>query len=91
MPHMTDVMTDPARKRLLFQAMHRGFKEADILLGSFAERYLPEMTDAQVEEFSQLLEAPDHDLYAWIIGRADTPANLDGEVMQMLKSFSPVE
>ena len=29
--------------------MHRGFKEADIILGSFAEQHLPDFTEDEIE------------------------------------------
>lgn len=85
------VLTDPGRKRLLYRAMHRGFKEADIVIGSFAKEHLPTMTDAQVTEFEALLEASDTDLYNWIIGREETPAGYQGEVMTMLQAFPIAE
>ena len=84
-------MTDPERKRLLYQAMHRGFKEADILLGGFAKEHLATMSDQHMTEFGALMEMPDHDIYAWIIGRIDVPANFNGEIMARLKAFSPLK
>jgi len=80
-------LTDPHRKQLLYRAMHRGFKEADIVIGRFAKENLATMTDAQVAEFEVLLEVPDQELYAWIIGRVPVPANYEGEVMTMLQAF----
>ena len=44
---MTD-SDDIRRKRLLFRSWHRGTKEADLLLGSFAERHLAAFTPEQV-------------------------------------------
>ena len=41
---MTDVET--RRKRLLFRSWHRGTKETDLLLGSFAEQHLPAFSSA---------------------------------------------
>lgn len=85
------VLTDPGRKRLLYRAMHRGFKEADIVIGSFAKVHLPTMTDAQVAEFEALLEASDTDLFNWIIGREETPSDYRGDVMTMLQAFPIAE
>lgn len=67
--------------------MHRGFKEADIIIGRFARDNLATMTDSQIAEFEALLEVPDQELYAWIIGRIETPANYTGEVMAMLQAY----
>lgn len=81
-------LTDPNRKRLLYRAMHRGFKEADIVFGSFARENLASMSDAEVDSFAQLLEVPDQDLYAWVIGREEAPANYQGPVFDKLRAFS---
>jgi antitoxin CptB len=74
-------------KRLRFRAWRRGFKEADLILGPFADKYGPELTPDQLDAFERLLEQPDQDLYEWIIERTPTPAEFDGEVMRMLKRF----
>jgi len=77
----------PDRKQLLYRAMHRGFKEADIVIGRFAEANLAGMSQGEVDEFRALLEVPDQDLYGWIIGRAEAPANFQGPVLQALQAF----
>lgn len=83
---MTEKLS-PERKRLLYRAQHRGFKEADILIGHFAAARLPEMSAQEEQEFSRLLEVPDQDLYAWIIGRQPVPENYLGPVMSQLQRF----
>jgi antitoxin CptB len=83
-------MTEPLdirRKRLLFRSWHRGMKEADLLLGSFAERYLAAFTPEQVDRYEALLGADDADLLAWIAGRAAPPATHDSDVMRLLLAF----
>lgn len=79
---------NPDRRRLLYRAMHRGFKEADIIVGKFATDNLAHMTPQEIDEFKALLEVPDQDLYAWIIGRAEVPDNYDGPVFRQMKEFN---
>ena len=86
---MVEEQTETRRKRLLYRAMHRGFKEADILLGRFAAEALPEMAGAELDEFEELLALSDHDLYAWIVKGAPPPANLKGPVFERLCEFDP--
>jgi len=83
-------MTEPLdtrRKRLLFRSWHRGTKEADLLLGSFAERHLSAFTPEQIERYEALLEADDADLLAWIAGRAAPPAEQESDVLSLLLAF----
>ena len=78
---------DPRLKKLRFRAWRRGFREADLILGGFADAHLHELDDGQLERFETLLHEGDHDLYAWIIGRDPTPAAFDHDVMDRIKAF----
>lgn len=75
--------------RARFRAWRRGFREADLILGPFADQHAPNFSDAEMAAFEILLDQPDHDLYAWIIGSAETPAEFDHPLMQRLKDFRP--
>lgn len=80
--------TDDARlKKLKFRAWRRGFREADLILGPFADTHVQDFTPDQLDRFERLLEVPDQDLYAWIIGREPTPAEWDDEIMSAIKTF----
>ena len=76
-------------KKIRFRAWHRGFREADLILGPFADSHAASLTPAQLDAFERLLEEPDHDIYGWIVGRAPAPPEHDGEVMEMLRAFQP--
>jgi antitoxin CptB len=80
--------TDDARlKKLRFRAWRRGFREADLILGPFADKHVQSMSEAELVEFERLLDQPDQDLYGWIIGALPTPAALDGELLNRIKAF----
>ncbi len=74
-------------KRLLYRSRYTGTKETDVLLGTFAERMLPRMTDDELDQFERLIENSDPDLYMWISGRRPVPREWDSAVMRMLKDF----
>jgi antitoxin CptB len=78
---------DTRLKRLKFRAWHRGFREADLILGPFADTHAAALSAEQLEAFEALLEQPDQDLYEWIVERAPTPPEHDGEIMRMIKQF----
>jgi antitoxin CptB len=79
---------DDARlKKLKFRAWRRGFREADLILGPFADRHVPGFAPDQLDAFERLLEVPDQDLYAWITDREPTPPEYDGELMHQIKMF----
>ncbi len=78
---------DDRRKRLKYRAWHRGFREIDLILGSFADQHMETLSDDQVEEFEKLLEVNDHDIYAWICDRAETPENFDTPLFALIKGL----
>ncbi|MBM3601674.1 MAG: succinate dehydrogenase assembly factor 2 [Alphaproteobacteria bacterium] len=78
---------DIRRKRLLFRSQHRGTKECDLLLGSFANAHLAAMTEQQLDSYEALLDVPDAELFAWLGGRAAEPEGCGRDVLELLKNF----
>ena len=71
-------------KRLLYRSWHRGTREADLLLGPFAEQHLADFTPAQLDCYEALLQENDATLYDWIVGRVPPPAAQDSDVLRLL-------
>jgi len=75
------------RKRLRFRSWHRGTREADLLLGRFADAHLATMDAEQLAQFAALLDLADPDLIDWLTGRAPLPAGHDNGVVALLRRF----
>ena len=67
---------DERRKRLLYRATHRGTREADHLVGAFAEAHLEGLDEADLNRFEALLDESDVDLVDWLMGRRPIPDRL---------------
>ena len=78
---------DPQRKRLLFRAWHRGMREMDYVLGSFANEAIADMDDDQLADFENLMQVPDPDMYKWLSGTAEVPPNWNNEVVRRIRQF----
>ena len=61
-------------KRLQMRSMRRGIKEMDLILSAYAEARLPQMDDAGLTLYDQMLNENDHDLYLWVSEQAEAPA-----------------
>ncbi len=72
--------TENRRKRLIYRSWHRGTREMDLLLGSFADRHVPGFGTVALEQYEDMLNISDPDLYEWATGRMQPPANLVNEV-----------
>ncbi len=79
---------EPRLRKIAFRAAHRGMKEMDLLLGGFADRHLASLNDVELDLFEKLLNAPDPDLYAWVTGMEQVPAEYASEVMRRLQEFN---
>lgn len=81
---------DEARiNRARFRAWRRGFREADLILGPFADSHVHGMSESELTLFEALLDETDHDIYDWITGAAPTPPRYDGELMRGLRDVRP--
>jgi succinate dehydrogenase assembly factor 2 len=61
--------------------------ENDLLLASFAAKYLGNMTAEQVKLYDRLINLPssDWDIFHWATGVKPVPAEFDNEIMDLLK------
>jgi antitoxin CptB len=78
---------DIRRKRLLFRSWHRGTREADLILGSFADANLAGFDDGRLDRYEALLGCSDADLFDWITGRLAPPPEYDTDVTRLLLAF----
>ena len=88
---MTDRDEDAAlaqrRKRLLFRAERRGFKEVDLIFGTFAAAEAENLPPEEVVAFEALLDAPDLEVYSWLTGFTPIPPEFDTPVFARLKAL----
>ena len=81
-------VADPARLKMLsFRSWRRGFREADLILGGFADAHMAALSPEQLDRLEVLLEVPDVDLYPWIMGVTAAPAEFDHDVMHLIQNF----
>ena len=78
---------DERRRRLLFRAWRRGVREMDLIVGRFTDVYIDQFDEPMLDDFERLIEVPNSDLYAWVSGESDIPANYDTAVLRQLKTF----
>jgi len=82
-----DELIENKRRRLIFRSDHRGTKEMDIILGSFARKYVPDFTEEELNEFDALLSNNDPDLYNWITRKEEPPEDVMNGVLGKVLEF----
>lgn len=82
-----DPELEARRKRLLYRSVYRGNKENDILLGQFARAHIARFDALELDQYERLLAAGDHDIFDWVSGKAEVPAEQDTPVLRRLLAF----
>ena len=74
---------DERRRMLIFRSWHRGTREMDLMMGSFADAHVPAFDAAQLDAYERLLTCQDPDLYDWKCGRSQPDPAEDGPVLRL--------
>lgn len=78
---------DSRRKKILFRSWHRGMREVDLILGQFADKNIATLSDADLQDYEDLLEVLDRDLLQWVTGETSTPPQFDTAVFRKILEF----
>ena len=78
---------DIRRKQILYRSWHRGMREMDLIMGRFADAEIGTLPEGELAEFERLIDAIDRDLFAWITGEAELPAEYDTALFRRMKAF----
>ena len=86
-----DETIENKRRRLIFRSGHRGTKEMDLILGSFAAQNVPNFSEEELAAYDLLLTNNDPDLYNWITEKETAPEPLAScSVFQKLLGYEGV-
>ena len=78
---------DLRRRKMLFRSWHRGTREADLIMGRFADVHLANFSDAELDQFEHLLDALETDLLSWMTGQAEVPPEHDTAMFRRVREF----
>jgi len=73
---MTDESRSTRLKRMTMRSWRRGTKEADMILGPFADQMLAQLSAPDLDLYDALLDENDHDLFQWLSGQRVGPPAL---------------
>jgi len=59
----------------------------DLVLGQFADAKIGTLSDDDLGDYEQLMEAQDRDIFMWLTGEAETPGNFDTPVFRQIRDF----
>lgn len=81
----TDETLEIRRKRVCFQAWHRGTREMDFIFGGYVDAHLANMDTRALDQLEALMEVDDQTLFRWISGVMDVPEDFKTDIMATLQ------
>lgn len=85
----TSADLDHRRRRILFRAWHRGIREMDLVMGSFADAEIAALGDGELDEFEDLMALADADLIKWVTGEQAVPHEIDTPLFRRMAAYRP--
>lgn len=79
----SDLALKVVRKRLIFRSWHRGTRELDLILGSFADRYVPGFSADELQMYDEMIQENDPELYKWYTEKSKPPPDKRHKVYEM--------
>ena len=71
---------DYRRRKVLYRSWHRGMREVDLILGSFADNEIARLSDEELGVYEDLMAEADADILKWVTGEQAVPARHDTPV-----------
>jgi len=78
---------DARRRKLLFRSWHRGMRETDLILGSFADAEIGNLTEVEIDQYEALLEISDTELLPWLTGKQSAPLEANPQIVNKIMAF----
>ena len=80
---------DQRRRKLLFRSWHRGIREMDLVLGSFADAEISTLSDAELDELETIMAEEDADLIKWVTGEQPVPERFAAGLFLRIAAYRP--
>ena len=75
---------DSVRRRLLYRSKQRGWLEMDIMLGNWAEENLGGLDTDQLQQYQQVIDMENPELFKWLTGQEPVPADINNPLLRSL-------
>ena len=81
----------PRIAKISYRLRYRSTREMDLIFRKFWENFKDNCSDGELANFEKLVEEDDHDLYCWVSGVKDVPADYQSLVHQIAKQIRQVD
>jgi len=75
------------KKQIIYRSNHRGYKEMDLLLGSFVKKYINQLDEDDLKDLNKLLIIEDEVLFEWYFSKKSLNKIPKNKITKLLKNF----
>lgn len=80
---------DTRRRKALYRSWHRGMREVDLILGSFADGEIARLDTGELDILEALMNEADGDILKWVTGEKPVPEAHDTAVFARILAYRP--
>ncbi|AGA64674.1 hypothetical protein B488_06820 [Liberibacter crescens BT-1] len=85
----TSAHFDSRRRCIFYRCWRRGMREIDLILGSFIEKEILDLSEDELEEIELLLAEEDSHLFQWFMGIVSVPEHLNTQLFKRICNYCP--
>ncbi len=78
---------DYRRRKVLYRSWHRGMREVDLILGSFADGEIAGLSEDELATYEAFMAEADGDILKWVTGEAAVPPHHDTPVFARILTY----
>lgn len=78
---------DYRRRKVLYRSWHRGMREVDLILGSFADGEIAGLSDEELATYEAFMAEADGDILKWVTGEEQVPARHDTVIFAKILTY----
>ena len=78
----------PRARKTIYRCTHRGTKELDLILGSFARAHVADMDAETLQAFEDFTELPEPILQDILTDKMPLPVDMPAQLSDLLTSFT---
>eukprot|EP00808_Paulinella_micropora_P031849 g57596.t1 len=83
--------TETDKRRMMYRCKQRGQLELDLIIGSWAQNNLMNLTDQQLNEFQKIVDQENPDLMRWLVNRDPLPEEFKTGILPQLVHYTHQE
>jgi len=78
---------DIRRRRILYRSWHRGTRELDLLLGRFADAWIGDLIESDLDDLEIMMDLPEPQIFSWLTGQETVPEEYNTPVLRKIIAF----